>query len=63
ICDVGWATAEVSILLPLALDLDSLDAMQSTDLRTWFVAHVNITPPKIRRRPQTSSDIEQLSLL
>ncbi|MEM9483939.1 MAG: FAD-binding domain-containing protein [Cyanobacteria bacterium P01_F01_bin.116] len=61
--EVGWAAAEGPNLFPSALDLDRLDAQQSRDLRTWFVAHVNITPPKTRRRPKVSSDIEQLSLL
>lgn len=61
--DVGWAAAKTPSLFPAALDLDSLDAQQCRDLRTWFVAHVNVTPPKIRRRPKLSSDIEQLSLL
>ncbi|MGD1951053.1 MAG: FAD-binding domain-containing protein [Leptolyngbyaceae cyanobacterium] len=61
--EVQWAV-EPSNLFPTALDLDSLDVQQSRDLRTWFVAHVNITPPKIRRRKsKQSSDLEQLSLL
>lgn len=60
--DVGWATTEAPALFPAALDLENLDTQQSRDLRTWFVAHVNITPPKKRRR-QPSSDIKQLSLL
>ena len=60
--DVGWATTEAPALFPAALDLENLDTKQSRDLRTWFVAHVNITPPKKRRR-QPSSDIKQLSLL
>ena len=61
--EVQWA-AEPSDLFPVALDLDSLDVQQSRDLRTWFVAHVNITPPRVRRRKsKQSSDLEQLSLL
>ncbi|MEM7062983.1 MAG: deoxyribodipyrimidine photo-lyase [Cyanobacteria bacterium P01_B01_bin.77] len=58
-----WATAQSPTLFPAALDLDSLDTQQRHDLRTWFVAHVNITPPKIRRRSKPNSDMEQLSLL
>lgn len=61
--EVSWAAAAAPNLFPLGLDLDRLDAQQSDDLRTWFVAHVNITPPKIRRRPEVSPDVEQLSLL
>ncbi|MGD1855797.1 MAG: FAD-binding domain-containing protein [Leptolyngbyaceae cyanobacterium] len=61
--DVSWARAEAPSLFPLALDLDSLDAKQSSDLRTWFVAHVNITPSKTRRRSKPPSDVNQLSLL
>ncbi|MEM9264246.1 MAG: deoxyribodipyrimidine photo-lyase [Cyanobacteria bacterium P01_F01_bin.13] len=61
--EVSWAMTETPRLFPTALDLDSLDAQQCRDLRTWFVAHVNITPAKIRRRAKLSSDIEQLSLL
>ncbi len=60
--EVGWATKAIN-LFPTALDLERLDAEQCRDLRTWFVAHVNIVPAKIRRRTQVSSDIEQLSLL
>ena len=60
--DVSWAAAAVPPLFPAALDLDSLDAQQGHALRTWFVAHVNIPPPR-RRRPQVPSGIEQLSLL
>ena len=62
--EVQWAMAASPELFPAALNLESLDGQQSRDLRTWFVAHVNITPPKIRRRKsQKSSDLQQLSLL
>ncbi|MEO0540154.1 MAG: FAD-binding domain-containing protein [Cyanobacteria bacterium P01_A01_bin.105] len=49
---VEWVAAASPDLFPLALDLNQLDPRQAQDLRTWFVAHVNITPPRIRRRPQ-----------
>lgn len=62
--EVSWAQSQGPNLFPAALDLDSLDIQQSCDLRTWFVAHVNIAPPKMRRRkPKVSSDLQQLSLL
>ena len=62
--DTSWCTGDISSLFPTALDLDSLAPQQCLDLRTWFVAHVDITPPKIRRCPKVApSDVEQLSLL
>ncbi|WP_031293647.1 FAD-binding domain-containing protein [Leptolyngbya sp. Heron Island J] len=64
VSEVSWAKIKAPQLFPTALDLDSLDAQQCRELRTWFVAHVNITPPKIRRRnSKFSSDLQQLSLL
>ncbi|MBT9311548.1 FAD-binding domain-containing protein [Leptothoe kymatousa] len=62
--ETAWCAEEVSQLFPIALDLDSLEPQQCLDLRTWFVAHVDIMPPKNRQRTQTTpSDTEQLSLL
>ena len=60
--ETGWAATATPPLFPAALDLDALDTQQYRDLRTWFVAHVDIKPPTTRRR-QPPSDIEQLSLL
>ncbi|MEO0867874.1 MAG: deoxyribodipyrimidine photo-lyase [Cyanobacteria bacterium J06642_11] len=61
--ETSWVDG-LSLLFPQALDLDRLDPQQCLDLRTWFVAHVNITPPKPRRRQKSEpSDVEQLSLL
>ena len=60
--ETGWAATTTPPLFPAALDLDALDTQQYRDLRTWFVAHVDIKPPTTRRR-QPPSDIEQLSLL
>lgn len=61
--EVSWAVAQPPVLFPKALDLDSLDEQQCRDLRTWFVAHVNITPSKKRRRSKPKNDVNQLSLL
>ncbi|MEM6252418.1 MAG: deoxyribodipyrimidine photo-lyase [Cyanobacteria bacterium P01_D01_bin.156] len=62
--DTSWVLRESPNLFPNALDLESLNEQQCLDLRTWFVAHVNITPPKMRRKPKSSnSDADQLSLL
>ncbi|MEO1591606.1 MAG: FAD-binding domain-containing protein, partial [Cyanobacteria bacterium J06632_22] len=64
--EVGWAASDPTQLFPAALDLKALDPSQAKALRTWFVAHVNITPPRIRRRSQPSTRPslgDQLSLL
>ncbi len=44
--EVRCAQEEVRSLFPAALDLDSLDLAQSQALRSWLVAHVNITARK-----------------
>ncbi|MGL5081197.1 MAG: FAD-binding domain-containing protein [Microcoleaceae cyanobacterium] len=66
ICEVSWAHAPVDDLFPKALDLETLNATQSKALRTWFVAHVDIKPPRTqaRRRKQISesNDFVQLCL-
>ncbi len=73
--EVRWAQEEVRSLFPPALDLDSLDLAQSQALRSWLVAHVNITarksPPgegekrKSKRvtKPIPECDGEQLDFL
>ena len=65
--EVAWASESWPELFPHALPLDPLDETQADALRTWFVAHVNVVPPKTRRRSkviaETNSDIQQLSLL
>ncbi|MEM9814837.1 MAG: deoxyribodipyrimidine photo-lyase [Cyanobacteria bacterium P01_D01_bin.6] len=59
--EVNWAQLPTTTLFPAALDLTTLDAQQAIALRSWFVAHVNITPPKVRKRsPQ--SPVNQLAL-
>jgi len=59
--ETAWAQAPTATLFPAALDLTALDDKQAIALRTWFVAHVNITPPKVRKRPP-SSPVNQLAL-
>ena len=49
--DIGWTQTPPATLFPTPLDLAALDEPQAIALRTWFVAHVGITPPKIRKRP------------
>jgi deoxyribodipyrimidine photo-lyase len=64
--EVGWAEARNLQLFPPPLNLDDLDLEQSHALRTWFVAHVNITPRKprkSRKKPSESADFMQLNLL
>jgi deoxyribodipyrimidine photo-lyase len=65
--EVAWAEDAIADLFPTALPLADLDTAQAAALRTWFVAHVNVVPPKARRRPpkpQTfDPNIRQLSLL
>lgn len=59
--DIGWAKSFNQPLFPEPLDLCSLNASQAKALRTWFVAHVNITPPKARKR-SPRSPVDQLVL-
>jgi deoxyribodipyrimidine photo-lyase len=63
--EVAWANGPVEALFPAPLALADLDAEQAQALRTWFVAHVNVVPPKPRRRPPRAIDpaFHQLSLL
>ncbi|MEO1094581.1 MAG: FAD-binding domain-containing protein [Cyanobacteria bacterium J06638_28] len=59
--EIAWAQPLHQSLFPEPLDLSSLDASQAKVLRTWFVAHVNITPPKARKR-KPRSPVDQLVL-
>jgi deoxyribodipyrimidine photo-lyase len=52
--ETAWAQSTPAVLFPEPLPLADLDAQQSRDLRSWFVAHVNIAPPKLRKRPLPS---------
>lgn len=67
LAEVTWAQAPIEGLFPPPLDLDSLDMAQAQALRTWFVAHGNVPPPKVHRRSRKPKppdpDIQQLSLL
>jgi deoxyribodipyrimidine photo-lyase len=65
--EIQWARSETRELFPPALDLDTLDAIETKTLRTWFVAHVNVTPRKIEKRgrskdSETSIDPNHLQL-
>jgi deoxyribodipyrimidine photo-lyase len=59
--DITWVQPPITTLFPPPLDLNSLDTSQAQALRTWFVAHVNITPARSRKR-KPSSPVEQLAL-
>ncbi|MEO0458915.1 MAG: deoxyribodipyrimidine photo-lyase [Cyanobacteria bacterium P01_A01_bin.114] len=62
--EITWAQQPIEALFPTALDLNRLDPAQAKALRTWFVAHVNVIPPKRRKRkPKPPADVDQLSLL
>ena len=52
--ETSWADLPHLDLFPAALDLDSLDHEQAKILRSWFVAHVNITPRKVTPRKRKS---------
>lgn len=55
-CDVTWVQTltQTPSLWPAALDLDSLDPRPATQLRTWFVAHLQIPPRPPSRASQRS---------
>ncbi|PSN13056.1 deoxyribodipyrimidine photolyase [filamentous cyanobacterium CCT1] len=65
--EVAWAAAPIDELFPAALPLAELSPEQAAALRTWFVAHVAIQPPRSRRRkPRAAAadpTVRQLSLL
>ncbi|MGG6237379.1 FAD-binding domain-containing protein [Nodosilinea sp. AN01ver1] len=65
--EVAWAAAPIDELFPAALPLVELSPEQATALRTWFVAHVAIQPPRSRRRKPKAvaadPTVRQLSLL
>jgi deoxyribodipyrimidine photo-lyase len=63
--EVGWAKEGDHTLLPPSLNLDALTPAQAKDLRTWFVAHVEIQPHRSqskRNRKYQDPNIVQLSL-
>jgi deoxyribodipyrimidine photo-lyase len=63
--EVGWAEKGGRALFPPPLDLDELTLEQAKDLRTWFVAHVEIQPNKKtskRNHKQQDPNVIQLSL-
>lgn len=63
-CEVTWALTPQPELFPPPLELEGLDGEQAAVLRTWFVAHVDITPRKTaRRKPKPEPAGIQLSLL
>ncbi|WP_017298504.1 FAD-binding domain-containing protein [Nodosilinea nodulosa] len=65
--EVAWAGAAIAELFPAGLPLTDLDPEAAAVLRTWFVAHVNVLPPRARRRKPKAADpdpaFQQLSLL
>lgn len=63
--DINWLQVPEQQMFPAPLDLDALDIRQASALRTWFVAHVDITPPRVqrRRKPAVDPNIQQLSIL
>ncbi|MGF1490918.1 MAG: FAD-binding domain-containing protein [Microcoleaceae cyanobacterium] len=66
-CEVSWAMNCPGELFPKALNLESLTETQAKALRTWFVAHVDIKPPRKRTRrrkkkPVDSDEFVQLCL-
>jgi deoxyribodipyrimidine photo-lyase len=44
--EIRWTQGEVGELFPPALDLEGLDLVESQALRSWLVAHVNVTARK-----------------
>ncbi len=63
--EVGWAEEGDRTLLPPPLNLDALTLAQAKDLRTWFVAHVEIQPHRSkskRNRKHQDPNVIQLSL-
>lgn len=63
--EVTWASGPTETLFPPPLPLANLDPDQAQALRTWFVAHVNVVPPRPRRQPKKTApdpNLRQLSL-
>jgi len=58
--NIVWAQTPAT-LFPAPLDLTALNSDQAQALRTWFVAHVDVVPPKVRKRKSPSS-VHQLAL-
>ena len=56
--DIEWARACEHNLFPLSLDLETLDLEQAKSLRTWFVAHVDIKPHRVKSRSKSSNQQE-----
>ncbi len=54
--EIQWTRGDVGALFPPALDLDGLDLVESQALRSWLVAHVNVTarksPPGTTKTPK-----------
>lgn len=63
--EIHWALQPERDLFPVPLDLQNLDAEERQALRTWWVAHVEMSPPSHRKaspKPKINSSL-QLSLL
>ncbi|MEM6838023.1 MAG: FAD-binding domain-containing protein [Cyanobacteria bacterium P01_C01_bin.120] len=59
--EVAWTQQLPETLFPAPLVLSELTTQQAIALRTWFVAHVNIKPPKVRKR-MPPTNVDQLAL-
>lgn len=67
-CETEWTQSCSQDLFPPGLSLEQLSPAQAQDLRTWFVAHVNVVPTGSSRRSRASdcqidTSVRQLSLL
>ncbi|MFQ3612680.1 MAG: hypothetical protein SNJ68_03050 [Cyanobacteriota bacterium] len=63
--EIHWALQPERDLFPAPLDLQALDTEERQALRTWFMAHLEMSPrsrQKANPKPKTNSSL-QLSLL
>jgi deoxyribodipyrimidine photo-lyase len=66
--EIRWASLAPREMFPPALDLAGLDDVQSQALRTWLVAHVNVTPRRVppsqrnKRKGSTTGDPDHIQL-
>jgi deoxyribodipyrimidine photo-lyase len=60
--EIQWTRGDVGELFPPALDLDSLDLAASQALRSWLVAHINITARKSPPGKTTKTKPEKVTV-